>query len=140
MAIRPDIPSAFLAVPYNGSVYPGSGEPTDLSQGANCQVYAYALLRHFSISFPPLRSSELWSDQIHSVRTDTFAPLDLLLFNRTPDPYGAHVALYLGEGRAIHLSKQVGLPAEWSLEAFAQRPEYSVLIGAKRPLGPGLGE
>lgn len=66
--------------------------------------------------------------------------LDLLLFNRTPDPYGAHIALYLGEGRAIHLSKQVGRPAEWSLEEFAQLPEYSVLIGAKRPLRPGRAE
>jgi hypothetical protein len=28
---------------------------------ANCQVFAYALLEHFGIAMPPLRSSELWS-------------------------------------------------------------------------------
>ena len=87
---------------------PRLGTPYGLSQGANCQVYAYALLGHFGVKFPPLRSSELWADETATLRVDTFEPLDLLLFNRTLEPFGAHVALCMGDGLAVHLSRAVG--------------------------------
>lgn len=61
-------------------------------------------------------------------------PLDLLLFNRNDDPYGAHVAVYAGAGQVLHLAKSVGRPAIWSLGAFAARDEYRVLLGGKRVL------
>ncbi len=59
-------------------------------------------------------------------------PLDLLLFNRAPDAWGAHVALYLGDERAVHLSRQVGRPVIWTLEQFKAEPHYQCFIGAKR--------
>jgi len=64
--------------------------------------------------------------------TDALAPLDLLLFNKTKDPYGAHVAVYTGNEQAIHLCQEIGKPALWTLEEFQRRPRYAVLIGAKR--------
>jgi hypothetical protein len=33
--------------------------------------------------------------------------LDLLLFHNSENPWGAHVALYIGHARAIHLSRRV---------------------------------
>jgi lipoprotein Spr len=61
-------------------------------------------------------------------------PLDLLLFNRTQKAWGAHVALCVGEGEAIHLSKKLSAPVVWPIAHFAEQPEYRVLIGAKRTL------
>lgn len=128
------IPERFLAVRYNSAVYPGIRDAGDLSAGANCQVFAYAILAHFGINFPPLRSSDLWADTKFTRVTTSYEPLDLLLFGQTADAYGAHVAVYVGEGRAIHLSREVGLPAEWPLSEFVAQPRYRILLGGKRPL------
>jgi hypothetical protein len=44
------------------------------------------------------------------------------------------VALCLGEGGvAVHLSKTIGKPAIWPISSFAERDEYRVLLGSKRP-------
>ena len=115
-------------MPYRGACFPVS----DIASGANCQAFAYALLRHFGRAISDFRSSDLWDDASETERVRDLEPLDLLLFNRTTDPYGAHVGLYLGEGRVIHLAKRVGLPAVWPLERFAREPGYEVFIGAKR--------
>jgi hypothetical protein len=105
----------------------------DISDGANCQAFAYALLRHFGRAISDFRSSTLWDDTRETVRvTGTLEPLDLLLFNPTTDSFGAHIAVYLGEGRAIHLSKRGGMPVGWPLEHFARERGYEILIGAKR--------
>lgn len=105
-----------------------------MAQGANCQLFAYALLEFYGLEAPPWRSSELWDDTQLSCRATVLAPLDLLLWNRTPEAWGAHVGVYLGEGYAAHLSKAAGVPLSWPLGAFAQRPEYRVRLGAKRLL------
>jgi lipoprotein Spr len=77
----------------------------------------------------------LWDDTRETVRvTGPFEPLDLLLFNPTTDSYGAHVGVYLGEGRVIHLAKRVGVPVIWPLDRFACERGYETLIGAKRTL------
>ena len=60
------------------------------------------------------------------------APCDLLLFNRTPAAWGAHVAVHLGSELAIHLSQRAGVPVIWRIEDFSSRPEYACFIGAKR--------
>ncbi|HWV22289.1 MAG TPA: NlpC/P60 family protein [Devosia sp.] len=133
MTPRLAIPAYFLSVPYNAAMHPGAAVPADLSSGANCQVFAYALLAHFGIDFPPLRSSELWADTRHSHAVTEFQPLDLLVFGKSADAFGAHVAVYVGEGRAIHLSRTIGLPEEWTIEDFARHENYRVLIGGKRP-------
>jgi hypothetical protein len=119
-------------VPYNGKRYPGAPGVSGLEGGANCQLFAYELLRANGRSIGDLRSSNLWEDTRDTFVVTEFAPLDLLLLNRTSDPYGAHVAVWLGGGRAIHLSKAVGKPATWTLAEFALHERYQVLIGAKR--------
>ena len=47
-------------------------------------------------------------------------------------PFGSHVAVYLGDGRAVHLYAEVGKPVVWTLDEFAQRPRYRVLVAIKR--------
>jgi len=127
------VPEHFFRIAYNGAIYPGVAHPADLSSGANCQVFAYAILAHFGIRLPPLRSSELWVDTTYTSFASVPRPLDLLLFNRIDDSFGAHVALCVSEGRAVHLSRAVGYPVEWSIAEFMTHPEYATLIGAKRP-------
>ena len=91
------------------------------------------MLRHFGRAISDFRSSTLWEDTRETVRvTGVLQPLDLLLFNPTADPYGAHIGVWLGEGRVIHLSKRVGIPVVWPLERFARERGYEILIGAKR--------
>ena len=126
------LPDRFRGVRYDGVRIPDGLH--DLSNGANCQLYAYAVLAHFGIKLPPWRSSELWTDAELTLRVTSFEPLDLLLFNRGAEPFGAHIAVYAGAGQALHLAKSVGQPAAWALEQFAAREEYSVLIGGKRVL------
>lgn len=128
------LPSAFHTVHYDGSRIPDGQH--GLEAGANCQRYAYAVLAHFGIDLPPWRSSELWADRQTTVPVETFAPLDLLLFSRDGAAFGAHVAVYAGQGRALHLARRVGRPVLWSLASFAQDPAYRVLLGGKRAL-PG---
>ena len=64
--------------------------------------------------------------------SDELRPLDLLPFNRTQNPWGAHVALHLGEDHAIHLSKKQSEPVIWPLAQFLELAEYQTFIGAKR--------
>ncbi|MEU0105364.1 hydrolase [Streptomyces sp. NPDC006251] len=129
------LPAAFWTVPYVGSRFPGSSEVTDrpgLEEGANCQLFAYEVLRHFGLAPPALRSSELWADTQATAHVSAAQPLDLLLFNATDDAYGAHVGVWVNEGRVLHLCAEVGRPAVWEMTEFATRQRYRVLIGIKR--------
>lgn len=124
------LPHRFHTVRYDGAQIPNGDH--DLSGGANCQRYAYAVLANFGIDLPPWRSSELWADAERTQVVSAFEPLDLLLFSRDGQPFGAHVAVYAGEGRVLHLAKSVGKPVVWSLTEFAGREEYRALLGGKR--------
>lgn len=127
------LPAEFRSVRYDGARIPDRSR--DLSDGANCQLYAYAVLAQFGLCLPPWRSSELWADTEVTCPVTNFEQLDLLLFSPDGASFGAHVAVYAGEGRALHLCKSVGQPVIWSLDQFADRPEYRVLIGGKRLSG-----
>jgi murein DD-endopeptidase / murein LD-carboxypeptidase len=129
-----EIPELFWTVEYDGENLPRESGGYQLTGGANCQVFAYAILQHFGIAIPPLRSSDLWSDTRFTRRVSGYRPLDLLLFNRTEAAWGAHVALFVGENKAIHLSASEGRPVIWRLEDFAIREQYAVLLGGKRVL------
>jgi murein DD-endopeptidase / murein LD-carboxypeptidase len=122
----------FFDSKYDASKYPGSGKCDGLKNGSNCQYFAYELLRHFGYTVPDLRSSDLWEDTEYSEIVNEFEPLDILFFNTDSKSYGAHVGLYIGAGKVIHLSKEVGYPTIWSLEEFQSRDHYSCLIGGKR--------
>jgi hypothetical protein len=133
-----EVPARFFTVVYNGANYPRESVPYELADGANCQVFAYALLQHHGIAMPPLRSSELWTDTTFTERVSDYRPLDLLLFNRTDEAWGAHVALFVGDDHAIHLCASEGRPVIWSLDQFAARPEYACLLGGKRVVSGSL--
>ncbi len=100
--------------------------------GANCQLFAYEVLRHFGLAAPALRSSDLWTDTRATIRVSAARPLDLLLFNATDDAYGAHVGVRVDEGRVLHLCAEMGRPAVWDMTEFAAHERYRVLIGIKR--------
>ncbi|MFE7318409.1 cell wall hydrolase [Streptomyces sp. NPDC057555] len=140
---------ALRNVAYSAARHPGAGPPEcpsppgagaaprDLTGGANCQRYAYAVLAHFGRWVPPLRSSELWADRRATGPADPPGPLDLVLFDGgpvtgRPEGYGAHVGLHLGPDRVLHLCREVGRPAVWTYADFAARPRYARFLGAKR--------
>ncbi|NBE53787.1 C40 family peptidase [Streptomyces boluensis] len=134
-ALLAQLPDRFWSVPYRGARFPGAavvGERPGLELGANCQLFAYAVLAHFGLTVPPLRSSELWHDTADTVRVPEPGPLDLVLFSGDGDPYGAHVGVWLGDDTVLHLCVEVGRPVVWARAAFAERAPYRVFLGAKR--------
>ncbi|BDH13547.1 cell wall hydrolase [Streptomyces hygroscopicus] len=133
--------------PHGTADAPGGGAPdtvADLADGANCQRYAYAVLRHFGLLIPPLRSAELWADARSTRRADPPQPLDLVLFDGgpvdgRPPGYGAHVGVHLGPDQVLHLCREAGRPAVWRYADFAARPRYGRFLGAKRAVGAAAG-
>lgn len=126
------IPDSFFDTPYDASKYPGSSPNMTVRAGANCQYFAFEVLRHFGILIPDFRSSDLWDDQVYTRKVQLLKPLDILFFHSKSDPYGSHVGVYLGNERVIHLSKEVGYPVIWNLQQFKDRKRYRYFIGAKR--------
>ena len=125
------LPAHFWTVRYDGEVTPKNA-PTRMEANANCLVYAYAVLSHFGRGVPPFWSSELWADVSCTRIVDAPAPLDLLLFAAEPVAYAAHLGVYVGDGRVLHLCKEVGEPTVWPLAEFAARDRYQTLVGIKR--------
>ncbi|WP_318212365.1 hydrolase [Streptomyces sp. SJL17-1] len=131
------LPAEFWTVRYEGSRFPGSAAVAarpGLTGGANCQLFAYEVLRHFGLTPPDLRSSELWTDTEATVHVPVAQPLDLVLFNSTPSAYGAHVGVHVGDDAILHLCAELGRPAVWTAADFAARERYAVRLGAKRVL------
>ncbi|HEX6360536.1 hydrolase [Actinophytocola sp.] len=130
-----ELPDTFWEVRYVGARYPGSPAVRSrpgLTQGANCQLFAFEVLRHFGLAPPDLRSSELWTDTAATQRVAVPRPLDLVLVNTTPDPWGAHIGVWAGDDKVLHLCAEVGHPALWNMAMFAARPSYRALVGFKR--------
>ncbi|UNO44353.1 cell wall hydrolase [Streptomyces sp. MST-110588] len=131
------LPGHLREVPYAGARHPGAPGPGGVADGANCQRHAYAVLRHFGRTVPPLRSAELWADTRATVRVCAPLPLDLVLFDGgavpgRPPGYGAHVGLHCGPGRVLHLCQEAGRPVVWSYAHFAARERYARFLGVKR--------
>jgi hypothetical protein len=137
--ILAQLPADFWNVPYVASRFPGAPTVADrpgLAAGGNCQLFAYEVLRHFGLTPAAWRSSELWDDTDSTVHVPAFEPLDLLLFNASDNPYGAHVGVWAADDAVLHLCAELGRPAVWSLADFAARERYRVLLGAKRLITP----
>lgn len=130
------LPAYFWQTPYNGKHHPQAEGVKGLENGANCQQFAYEVLRFYGLNPPPLRSSELWAttELITLIDPNALLLLDLLLWNNTTEAYGAHVGVYMGQDQALHLSKTNQYPKVETLSYLATLPEYSVWIGAKRVL------
>lgn len=126
-----EIPPEFFAVPYDGTRHPHSAT-FEFGRGANCQLWAFAVLAHFGLHVPAVRSSELWADTAFGRVVTDLEPLDLLLFNDTDSAWGAHVGVYLGGGLVAHLSRAVGVPEVRRADELTRDPKYRVLVGAKR--------
>ncbi len=127
-----EIPNRFTKVKYVSSRIPGVDNESDLTLGANCQLFAYNLLRYFGLKPPCLRSSELWADSTFSEAVTDFKPLDIMMYNDSPDSYGAHVGVYVGDGLVYHLSSANGIPKFESHSELFQQSKYCLFIGAKR--------
>ncbi|MEO1056073.1 MAG: hydrolase [Actinomycetota bacterium] len=127
------LPRWFWQVPYVGSRFPGAVPRSELARGANCQLWAYGVLDRFGFNVPDLRSDDLWHDNIWTRVVDDPLPLDLVLFNDTHEPYGAHVGL-VTEGGIAHLCQEIGQPTVWPESVFATRARYAIRIGFKRPV------
>ncbi len=133
-ALLKDLPAAFWDVHYDATRYPGAVAPGDLSRGASCHLFAYAVLAHHGIAMPELRSAELWRDTDATVVVLTPQPLDLVLFHDRQQAFGAHVGVVCGDDEVVHLSKEVGRPAVWTFAQFAATPRFAHRIGLKRPI------
>nr|WP_206439023.1 hydrolase [Streptomyces scabichelini] len=123
------------ATPYAGARFPGSAavrERPGLADGANCQLFAYAVLGLFGLEPDAWRSSDLWADTRLTRRVTVAEPLDLALFNATDQAWGAHIGVVVGEDRILHLCAEVGRPAVWTRAEFAARERYKTLLGFKR--------
>ncbi|MBO2451127.1 hypothetical protein J4573_28785 [Actinomadura barringtoniae] len=134
-AVLEELPDGLWATQYVGDRFPGSpkvAERPGLADGANCQLFAYEVLRWFGLDPPDLRSSELWADVECTRRVTEARPLDLVLFNATEDAWGAHVGVCVGDDQILHLCAELGRPAVWSRQQFHERERYRTLIGIKR--------
>lgn len=129
-----EIPPAFINVHYDGQRIPNVENQADLTLGANCQLYAYELLRHFGKHPPSLRSSELWSDDCYTKKTTAYTIFDLMFYNKIPQAYGAHVGVYVGNGMVLHLSYAIGHPVIQKHTELLLQAKYACFIGAKRVL------
>jgi hypothetical protein len=128
--IELEVPERLLAVRYDADCFPGSPKIRD--GYANCQSFAYTVLRYFGRTIPDFRSSELWDDADFTFVVEQYAPLDLILFNHTRSAFGAHIGVFVGENSVLHLARRVGMPAQWSLSEFVEIASYRVLVGGKR--------
>ena len=133
----PRVPARFFRVRYNGAAHPLAAMP-GLSRGANCQRFVFELLKHFGYEIAPMRSSELCEDRTFTQRVSRMRAFDILMFNRDERAWGAHVALYLGNGRAIHLAKAIGRPVIWDVPDFFASEGCRVLVAIKRPIRRNL--
>ncbi len=133
------VPRKFLGVSYNGARHPLARPRSIFREGANCQLFVFELLRNFGYQVGPMRSSELAADRRFTRSVRRVRALDILMFNRDSRSWGAHLALYLGNRRAIHLGQEIGRPAIWSLEEFLERERYRSLIAIKRPIQKSPG-
>ena len=125
-------PPGLWQVPYVLSAGPDGDTPPSWLDGSNCQRFAYGVLALFGLACPPLRSSDLWDDRAATAVVRDPEPLDLMLYNKTADPFGAHVAVWMAPGEILHLCHEIGVPVIWPPAMFAARPRYATLIGLKR--------
>ncbi|MCP4522329.1 MAG: C40 family peptidase [Cytophagales bacterium] len=107
-----DIPEKFHKVEYNLARIPGCEAQENLALKANCQVYVYELLKSFGKQSLQLRSKELWEDiQVtQQVKEENLQPLDIMLYNNKEEAFGAHIGVYIGDGKVLHLSQGNNIP------------------------------
>lgn len=129
---RIKIPNWIMDIKYNSKIFPNWKKHDFIKNWANCQVYAYELLRFNWKIVPDLRSSELWKDTEYSVEVIDYKPLDLLFFNNTNKSWWAHVGLYIWNNKVLHNTNKIWKPVIWGLDFFGKYDEYRILLWGKR--------
>jgi cell wall-associated NlpC family hydrolase len=105
----------------------------NLENGANCQTFVYEILKESQPWFvPDFRSSELWEDKKYTETVSNLEVSDIVFFNRNENSYGAHLGIYVGNNKVLHLCKEIGFPSIWDLKQFESNDKYKIFIGAKR--------
>lgn len=127
-----NIPHWCFDITYNPKVFPNWEKHDLVKNWANCQVYAYELLRFNGKIVPDLRSSELWEDTEYSKIVSDYDPLDILFFNNTDTSWWAHLWVYIWNNKVLHNSKKIWKPEMWDLDDFKKNEEYKVLLWWKR--------
>lgn len=130
-----DIPDIFRYIPYNALVNPDNPPKDflDLTGGSNCLIFTYAILKYFHYKPPIFWSIEFWNDTEYTKRVEDYKEFDILLYgNNDVDHYWSHLALYLGDNKIIHLSKEVGFPEILDYQELVNRWSYKYILGAKR--------
>ena len=128
------LPTSFFDVEYVAEMGPGHEPQVGLALGSNCQRFAYAVLAHAGRFMPNFWSDELWRDTEYTEVVAEPAPLDLVLYAPSANPYAAHVGVCLGGTSVLHLCQEVGRPVVWDFADFDVRERYSTRIGFKRVL------
>ena len=127
------LPPWYMDIKYNPKIIPYWICHDIQLSWANCQVYAYEILRFNDLFVPDLRSSELWSDSKDSTTiSDNYELLDILFSNENNDSWGAHLGLYIWENKVLHNSKDIWWPAIFDIWDFTKINKYSCFLWGKR--------
>jgi hypothetical protein len=118
-------------IKYNSNIIPNWKKHDIFLEWANCQVFAYELLRYNWKTIPDFRSSELCIDKQYSFIVNSFKPLDILFFNDKQEFYGSHLWVYIWNNKIIHLSKSIWKPVIWELEQFNKNKKYQIFYELK---------
>lgn len=132
--IVPDIPDRFWKIPYDIAHDRDSATLMELKPAPIVKTLPTNCYGTLAGRYPISDQAIYGTIPSHTITVDQYQPLDLLLFSPTHNAWGAHVAVHVGNDRAIHLSRRVGLAAVWPLAQFAEYPQYRVLLGGKRAL------
>ena len=65
-----------------------------------------------------LRSSDLWVDNLFIYEDVNLQPLDLVLFSKDSNSFGAHVDIYIGKDKILLLSEKEGKPLVLDIGQF----------------------
>jgi hypothetical protein len=84
--VVPDIPDRFWKIPYDIAHDRDSATLMGIETGANCQNFAYELVRHFGRQVPYLRSSNLWDKTEHTIVVSEISRLIFCSSIRPPMP------------------------------------------------------
>lgn len=121
-----------MDIKYNPKIFPNWEVHDYIKNGANCQVYAYEILRLNWKNVPDLRSSEMWEDNKFSEKVKSVKILDLLFFNKNNEAWWSHVWLYIWNNKVIHNTNKTGWVEIWDLEEFKKYEDYKILLWWKR--------
>lgn len=126
------LPDWFMDIIYNPKIFPNWELHDCKKNGANCQVYAYEILRLNWKNVPDLRSSEMWVDNKFSFEVHNYEELDLIFFNNSSESYWAHVWLYIWDNKVLHNTNKTGWVEIWNLEQFKNYEDYQFILWWKR--------